>query len=266
MCGRPPLEQLDHRAAAVTPPCGSLVGPESRSWVPKREHTGNGVRCHEARGGGCRVLSAAPGATLERWRHENRNRDDAGGGGSSRIRMRGEHPDSSMQEPKPLRVVSEQTATGFAFPESVAYDPAPRPLRERVRLRAEAGRKDGKGRISGALRGRSWTASSFRPGERSSQAQGNLIEGNRLWVTDNRRGMGLRPDEPPREEARAARRQSPMIRRQPREALRQRQPHRPALRVGPPTSRHGRASRSRASSRARHQSETVFTRPGTARS
>ena len=38
----------------------------------------------------------------------------------------GSAPTSATQDVRPLRVVSEQTATGFAFPESVAYDPGPR--------------------------------------------------------------------------------------------------------------------------------------------
>ena len=37
-------------------------------------------------------------------------------------------PDAFGQEGKGLRVVSDQTVTGFAFPESVAYDPKARVL------------------------------------------------------------------------------------------------------------------------------------------
>src|SRR5574339_1088313 len=55
----------------------------------------------------------------------------------------------TSQAPKPLRVVSEQTVKGFAFPESVGYDP-----QGRVLYVSEFGselkplQKDGKGRIS----------------------------------------------------------------------------------------------------------------------
>ena len=112
---------------------------------------------------------------------------------------------SSMQEPKPLRVVSEQTATGFAFPESVAYDP-----RAKVLYVSEFGselkplEKDGKGRISRVSLTGQILDRQFLPapgGEALNKPKGIWIEGNRLWVTDidvvwvfdltNRRGKKL---------------------------------------------------------------------------
>ena len=112
---------------------------------------------------------------------------------------------SSMQDPKPLRVVSEQTATGFAFPESVAYDP-----RAKVLYVSEFGselkpaEKDGKGRISRVSLTGQILDRQFLPapgGEVLNKPKGIWIEGNRLWVTDidvvwvfdltNRRGKKL---------------------------------------------------------------------------
>ena len=112
---------------------------------------------------------------------------------------------SSMQDPKPLRVVSEQTATGFAFPESVAYDP-----RAKVLYVSEFGselkplEKDGKGRISRVSLTGQILDRQFLPapgGEALNKPKGIWIEGNRLWVTDidvvwvfdltNRRGKKL---------------------------------------------------------------------------
>jgi len=112
---------------------------------------------------------------------------------------------SSMQDPKPLRVVSEQTATGFAFPESVGYDP-----RAKVLYVSEFGselkplEKDGKGRISRVSLTGQILDRQFLPapgGEALNKPKGIWIEGNRLWVTDidvvwvfdltNRRGKKL---------------------------------------------------------------------------
>ena len=112
---------------------------------------------------------------------------------------------SSMQDPKPLRVVSEQTATGFAFPESVAYDP-----RAKVLYVSEFGselkpaEKDGKGRLSRVSLTGQILDRQFLPapgGEVLNKPKGIWIEGNRLWVTDidvvwvfdltNRRGKKL---------------------------------------------------------------------------
>ena len=61
----------------------------------------------------------------------------------------GVSPGASAQETKALRVVSEQTATGFAFPESVAYDPRAKVLYvSQFGSELKPAEKDGKGRIS----------------------------------------------------------------------------------------------------------------------
>jgi hypothetical protein len=94
---------------------------------------------------------------------------------------------SASQEAKPLRVVSEQTVKGFAFPESVGYDP-----RGRVLYVSEFGselkplEKDGKGRISRVSLTGQVLDRQFLPGAGDvlNKPKGIWIAGNRLWVTD----------------------------------------------------------------------------------
>jgi sugar lactone lactonase YvrE len=99
-----------------------------------------------------------------------------------------ETPSSVSQDPKPLRVVSEQTVKGFAFPESVGYDP-----RGRVLYVSEFGselkplEKDGKGRISRVSLTGQVLDRQFLPapgGEPLNKPKGIWIAGDRLWVTD----------------------------------------------------------------------------------
>jgi sugar lactone lactonase YvrE len=94
----------------------------------------------------------------------------------------------ATQDVKPLRIVSEQTAKGFAFPESVAYDP-----RAKVLYVSEFGselkpaEKDGKGRISRVSLTGQILDKQFLPGpggEALNKPKGIWVEGNRLWVTD----------------------------------------------------------------------------------
>jgi DNA-binding beta-propeller fold protein YncE len=91
-------------------------------------------------------------------------------------------------DPKPLRVVSEETAKGFVFPESVAYDP-----RGKVLYVSEFGselkplEKDGKGRISRVSLTGQILDRQFLPGpggEPLNKPKGIWVQGNRLWVTD----------------------------------------------------------------------------------
>jgi hypothetical protein len=94
---------------------------------------------------------------------------------------------SSAQDAKPLRVVSEQTVKGFAFPESVGYDP-----QGRVLYVSEFGselkplEKDGKGRISRVSLTGQVLDRQFLPvaGEVLNKPKGIWIAGKRLWVTD----------------------------------------------------------------------------------
>lgn len=94
---------------------------------------------------------------------------------------------SASQDAKPLRVVSEQTVKGFAFPESVGYDP-----QGRVLYVSEFGselkplEKDGKGRISRVSLTGQILDRQFLPGagEVLNKPKGIWIAGNRLWVTD----------------------------------------------------------------------------------
>jgi glucose/arabinose dehydrogenase len=94
---------------------------------------------------------------------------------------------SAGQDAKPLRVVSEQTVKGFAFPESVGYDP-----QGRVLYVSEFGselkplEKDGKGRISRVSLTGQVLDRQFLPvaGEVLNKPKGIWIAGKRLWVTD----------------------------------------------------------------------------------
>ena len=95
---------------------------------------------------------------------------------------------STPAELKPLRVVSDDTIRGFAFPESVAYDP-----RGKVLYVSEFGselkplEKDGKGRISRVSLTGQILDRQFLPGpggEVLNKPKGIWVQGSRLWVTD----------------------------------------------------------------------------------
>lgn len=86
-----------------------------------------------------------------------------------------------------VRVVSQHTVTGFAFPESVAYDP-----RAKVLYVGQFGselkptQKDGKGRISKVSLDGKVIEKQFLPAEGQilNKPKGIWVKGNRLWVTD----------------------------------------------------------------------------------
>ena len=93
-------------------------------------------------------------------------------------------PEASAQ----VRVSSEQTVGGFAFPESVAYDP-----RAKVLYVSEFGSKldpvlkDGMGRISKVALDGKILEQKFLPaagGEPLNKPKGIWVRGDRLWVTD----------------------------------------------------------------------------------
>jgi hypothetical protein len=94
---------------------------------------------------------------------------------------------ANAQEGQPLRVVAEQTAKGFAFPESVAYDPLAKVLYvSEFGSELKPAEKDGKGRISrvsltGEVLDRQFLPA---PGEVLNKPKGLWVEGDRLWVTD----------------------------------------------------------------------------------
>jgi len=94
---------------------------------------------------------------------------------------------SGMQDAKPLRVVSEQTVKGFAFPESVAYDPQARVLYvSEFGSELKPAEKDGKGRISRVSLTGEVLDKQFLPaaGDVLNKPKGSWVVGNRLWVTD----------------------------------------------------------------------------------
>jgi sugar lactone lactonase YvrE len=97
-------------------------------------------------------------------------------------------PDVSAQDLKPIRVVSEQTVKGFAFPESVAYDPQAKVLYvSEFGSALKPAEKDGQGRISKVSLTGEVLDKQFLPapgGEALNKPKGIWVQGNRLWVTD----------------------------------------------------------------------------------
>lgn len=96
-------------------------------------------------------------------------------------------PEASAQDVKPIRVVSEQVVKGFAFPESVAYDPQAKVLYvSEFGSELKPAEKDGKGRISKVSLTGEVLDKQFLPaaGDVLNKPKGIWVEGNRLWVTD----------------------------------------------------------------------------------
>jgi len=89
---------------------------------------------------------------------------------------------------KGIRILSEQTATGMAFPESVAYDPQAKVLYvSQFGSELKPAEKDGKGRISKVSLTGKIMEEQFLPapgGGILNKPKGLWVEGNRLWVTD----------------------------------------------------------------------------------
>jgi hypothetical protein len=97
-------------------------------------------------------------------------------------------PQAYAQDVKPLRVVSEQTVKGFAFPETVTYDPQAKVLYvSEFGSELKPAEKDGKGRISKASLAGEVLDKQFLPapgGEALNKPKGSWVAGNRFWVTD----------------------------------------------------------------------------------
>ena len=103
------------------------------------------------------------------------------------ILQMGISPEVPAQEIKGIRVVSDQTVTGFAFPESVAYDPQAKVLYvSQFGSELQPTLKDGKGKISKVSLTGQILEEKFLPasGEVLNKPKGIWVEGNRLWVTD----------------------------------------------------------------------------------
>jgi len=88
---------------------------------------------------------------------------------------------------KGIKVASEQTATGFAFPESVAYDSQAKVLYVgQFGSELKPTQKDGKGKISKVSLDGKVMEEQFLPGKGDilNKPKGIWVKGNRLWVTD----------------------------------------------------------------------------------
>jgi sugar lactone lactonase YvrE len=88
---------------------------------------------------------------------------------------------------KELKVLSEQTATGFGHPESVAYEPKAKVLYvSDFGADLKPADKDGKGKISKVSLDGKILDAAFLPAEGQvlNKPKGIWIRGNRLWVTD----------------------------------------------------------------------------------
>jgi DNA-binding beta-propeller fold protein YncE len=87
-----------------------------------------------------------------------------------------------------LRVISDQTRTGFGFPESVVYDPAQKVfyVSNFGGSELKPGEKDGMGRIAKVSLDGQIIESRFlpEPGDVMNKPKGLWVKGNRLWVTD----------------------------------------------------------------------------------
>jgi len=87
-----------------------------------------------------------------------------------------------------MKVVSETTATGFKFPESVAYDPVTKVLYVGSfgGTELKPGEKDGNGYISKVSLDGKIIEERFlpAPGVKMNKPKGIWVKGSRLWVTD----------------------------------------------------------------------------------
>lgn len=95
--------------------------------------------------------------------------------------------EASAQAPATLRVVGEQTVTGLAFPEAVAYDPQARVLYvSQFGSELKPLEKDGKGKIGKLSLDGKILEDRFLPpdGVTLHKPKGMWVEGKRLWVTD----------------------------------------------------------------------------------
>jgi len=96
-------------------------------------------------------------------------------------------PQASAQDPKGLRVVSDRTVSGFAYPESVAYDPKAKVLyMGQFGPELKPADKDGKGWISKLSLDGKILEDRFLPahGETLHKPKGIWVRGDRLWVAD----------------------------------------------------------------------------------
>lgn len=104
------------------------------------------------------------------------------------VGMAGIAINASAAEAGKLRVVSDQTITGFTFPESVGCDPRGKALyvSEFGGSALKPAEKDGNGRISKLSLDGKLLESRFLPdpGDVLNKPKGNWIKGNRLWVAD----------------------------------------------------------------------------------
>jgi hypothetical protein len=88
---------------------------------------------------------------------------------------------------KGIKVTSEKTVAGFAFPESVAYDSQAKVLYVgQFGSELKPTQKDGKGKISKVSLDGKVLEDQFLPakGETLNKPKGIWVKGNRLWVTD----------------------------------------------------------------------------------
>lgn len=96
-------------------------------------------------------------------------------------------PEAAAQAPAALRVAGEQTVTGLAFPEAVAYDPQARVLYvSQFGSELKPLEKDGKGKIGKLSLDGKVLEDRFLPpaGVTLHKPKGMWVDGKRLWVTD----------------------------------------------------------------------------------
>ena len=94
---------------------------------------------------------------------------------------------AGLAQAEGMKVLSDKTATGFKFPESVAYDPTAKVLYvSQFGSELKPTQMDGKGRISKVALDGSVMEESFLPAEGQvlNKPKGIWVAGDRLWVTD----------------------------------------------------------------------------------
>lgn len=94
---------------------------------------------------------------------------------------------AGLAQAEGMKVLSDKTATGFKFPESVAYDPTAKVLYvSEFGSELKPTQMDGKGRISKVALDGSVMEETFLPAEGQvlNKPKGIWVAGERLWVTD----------------------------------------------------------------------------------
>jgi hypothetical protein len=129
----------------------------------------------------------APSARRELTTSEGEMRNALAVGIVVSISLAAAQPPTLAQETTPLKVVSQHTASGFKFPETVVHDPTAKALYvSQFGSELKPAEKDGKGKISKVSLSGQIVEDQFlpAPGQTMDKPKGMWVEGDRLWATD----------------------------------------------------------------------------------